>query len=62
MVIHVLQLHQKVMFKNHGYNQLKKGGQAYGPISIAQLNVLLRLHMQPIKHVIFVGSHRDTLS
>ena len=40
----------------------KKGGQANGPISIGLLNTLLCLHSQPINHVVFMGSHRDTLS
>ena len=43
-----------------GNEQLKKKGQANGLISIGQLNVLLRLHLQPINHVIFMESHRDT--
>ena len=42
--------------------QLKRNGQANGLISIGQLNVLLRLHLQPINHIIFMESHWDTLS
>ncbi len=43
-------------------NALKKSGQANGLISIGQLNTLLCLHTQPINHVVFMESHRDTLS
>lgn len=40
----------------------KKGGQAGGPISIGKLNALLRLHTQPINHIVYMVSLRDTLS
>ena len=30
-------------------------------ISIGQLNVLLRLHPQPIKHVVYMQSHRNLI-
>lgn len=36
--------------------------QVYGLISIGTLNTLLYLHSQPIYHVVFMESHRDTLS
>lgn len=39
-----------------------KSGQADGLISIGKLNVLLHLHTQPIYHVVFMVSLRDTLS
>ncbi len=39
-----------------------KSGQADGLISIGQLNALLRLHFQPINHVVFMESLRDILS
>lgn len=41
---------------------LKKGGQADGLISIGKLNTLLCLHTQPIYHIVYMVSHRDTLS
>ena len=34
-----------------------KSGQDLGPISIAQLNTLLRLHLRPINQVVFLGSY-----
>ena len=37
-------------------------GQVYGPISIAQLNALLRLHMRPINVVVYDGSRGDISS
>lgn len=40
----------------------KKGGQADGLISIGKLNTLLCLHTQPIYHIVYMVSHRDTLS
>ena len=40
----------------------KKGGQANGPISIGKLHALLRLHTQPIYHVVYMVSLRDILS
>ena len=40
----------------------KKGGQADRPISIGKLNPLLDLHTQPIYHIVYMVSDRDTLS
>ena len=37
-------------------------GQVDGPISIAQLNPLLGLHMRPINVVVFDGSRGDISS
>ena len=31
------------------------------PISIGQLNTLLRLHFRPINHVVYMGSYQPTL-
>jgi hypothetical protein len=42
--------------------QKKKGGQAGRLISIGKLNALLHLHIQPIYHIVYMVSDRDTLS
>ena len=36
--------------------------QVDGPISIAKLNALLRLHMRPINVVVYHGSHGEISS
>ena len=40
----------------------KKIGQANGLVSNGQLHALLRFHLHPINHVVYMESHWDTLS
>jgi hypothetical protein len=57
-----LRPHFKVLKGMSHPSEEKKGGQADGLISIGKLSTLLCVHTQPIDHIVYMESHRDTLS